>query len=149
MDGSEGHQVSHAHNANEIENNDEHWLWTHVDRIKRSIESVLGSGNVHGNKRVKRDWSWGWSDDTTETPSPQETTTASFSFFSLFGNNEETTTPKDDQYHQNDSEEETTNQEDLDIDLTDGSGLSRYDEPRDVEGQYCELQIFIFLSIMN
>lgn len=154
LDGSEGQQLLHARSVNEIENNDEHWLWAHVDRIKRSIESVLGNGKEHGNKRMKRglfDWDWG-DDSKTEAPTTQssntEASTTPFNIFGLFGNDETPTTPKDDGYHQNDAspEEETTNQEDLDIDLTDGSGSSRDDEPTtDAKSQFCELRVFIFL----
>lgn len=163
MDGSEGQRFLHARSANEIENDDEHWLWAHVDRIKRSIESVLGSGNGHPNKRMKRDlfdWpSWGSddaeSDTTTETPTTQAPSTAAplENFFgSLFGSNEKSTTipPRiDSRYHQidRDTEGETTT-EDIDIDIDneaeEGSGSSRDYVPREIESPFCRLHMCIF-----
>lgn len=152
MDGPEGQQLLHARSVNEIENNDEHWLWAHVGRIKRSIESVLGNDSQHGSKRMKRGFFDFFDSNsetteapaTTQTPNEEAPTTpySIFDPFGLFDNKEEATTPRDDRYHQNDGspeEEETTNQDDLDIDLTDGSGSSRDDEPTDTKSQFCEL----------
>lgn len=154
MDASEGQRFLHARSANEIDRDDEHWLWSHVGRIKRSIQSVLGNENEHLNKRKKRDWAWPWEDEsaseTTEEPTTKEPTTASsFNLFNPFGfNNDEkvtTQSPEEDYHHQSDEsteDENLINQEELDIDLTEGSGSSKDDEVGDIESQYCKLHIF-------
>lgn len=90
---------------------------------------------------------------TTEAPDPRAPTTSGplDEFLGLFRNDEEATTPKDDRYHQSDEspEDETTNQEDLDMDLTDGSGSNRDYEPTDEKSPYCELRVFIFFPIVS
>lgn len=157
MDGSEGQRFLHARSANEIENNDEHWLWDQVDRIKRSIESVLGHDNEHRSKRMKRglfDWIGGDESEneveTTEASTTESPTTKAFDWLDPLGWNSDekatTVPPREDHYHQNDGspEEETTNQEDLDLDSAEGSGSSRDYDPTDTFSQYCELHILDF-----
>lgn len=151
MDASEGHQLLHARRANEIESDDEHWLWTHVGRIKRSIESVLRNDNGHLSKRIKRGF-WPWENDN-ESETTETTTTAKSLFdFDLFGsNNDEKTTAttkssKEDDRSQNDGsveDENVINQDDLDTDLIEGSGSSKNYEAEDTDSPYCKLNILI------
>lgn len=56
MDVTDGQKFHQKHNIDDLEDNDEHWLWTHVNRIKRSIHNVLESSNDHITKRIKRGW---------------------------------------------------------------------------------------------
>lgn len=152
LDASEGQRFLHARSANEIESDDEHWLWSQFSRVKRSIESVIGNGNQHHNKRTKRGF-WPWESDDTETTTTEEPTTkSSFNWLDPFGlsTDESSTTqsPEYDNRHQNDGSTEDElegNQEDLDIDPEEGSGSSRYDEAGDTESRFCKLHTFFCL----
>lgn len=79
-DGNKIHAL-HKRSASDLENseNDEHWLWSHVSRIKRSISDLLQSEESSvKNSRKKRDlWDpWGFFDEkTTETPTTEKSTT--------------------------------------------------------------------------
>lgn len=102
MDASEGERFLHKRSIDDLDtnDNDEHWLWSHVGRIKRSIDTVLGTSDVQSNlkNRLKRDIFdfWG-SSPTTEAPTreaPNAETTTAFNLFNNFwgSSNDETTT---------------------------------------------------------
>lgn len=162
MDGSEGLRYLHKRSVDDIdsENNDEHWLWTHVNRIKRSIDSVIGTNN-EPNNRVKRGLFDSWFDTPTEAPK-QETTTAApttatpttdrvaplFSLGSLFGNEksaEKSPEADESRQEQNDNSvpdelsnavEDGSDDGVDDDDFEDGSGSSQI-EPR--TERFCKL----------
>lgn len=127
LDASEGQRLLHARNVNEIESNDEHWLWAHVGRIKRSIGSVIGDTSKYPNKRIKRNTGWSWPWDTIENSDTTESTTPESP-----KENEEPT--------QNDIsvEDDITEPDDLESD-TEGSGTNKNDKSGDVTSPYCEL----------
>lgn len=155
MDASEGQRFLHAKSANEIESDDEHWLWAHVGRIKRSINSVLGNDNEHPNKRIKRGfWDFLDTSETTEEVTTSTTSKPLFNIFDSFGsNNDEKTTAKPTREEnseelnrsQNDVSAEDGNsgtEDDLDVDLPEGSGSNKIDESEDKYSPYCELNSF-------
>lgn len=137
MDASEGQKFLQKRTIADSDSNDEHWLWTHVDRIKRSIHDALGNGKDHAANRVKR---WWWDEvkpkendkpETTETPK-------GFDLFNWNKDDEPTQEPahieqsdrrneQGDESIQNSIEEE----EDADIDVNDGSGSNPLDETTD------------------
>lgn len=155
MDASDGQRFLNKRNVDDLDN-DDHWLWSRVDRIKRSINTVLGSENeeTKSKSRVKR----GWFDDwlpKTEAPSDSETTTTTTEF-SLFNwgntNNDEKTTEKattkapeeqqpasilhraqSDDSRSLDGEDDDGNNEDDDNEIYDGSGgYTKIEETRTV-----------------
>lgn len=144
LDASEGQRFLHARSANEIESDDEHWLWAHVGRIRRSIASVLGNGNEHPNKRIKRDF---WDLFNTAKDSNEDDQTNSNEKTTTIPPETEDPTEFIDHRSQNDGsveDENTTNEDDLDIDLTDeGSGSDKNVEPADIYSEFCELQILL------
>lgn len=152
MDASEGQRFHDAHSANETESDEEHWVWSHVDRIKRSIENVLGNDNQHPNKRVRRGF-WDLFDtpsETTEEANKSTTTKPFFNLFDSFGssNDKKTTAESTKEENseelnrsQNDGSVEDGNlgtEDDLDIELPEGSGSSKTDETLDNYSPYCE-----------
>lgn len=130
MDASEG---QHKHSIADSDSNDEHWLWTHVDRIKRSIHDVLGSGKDHAANRVKRFWPW--DDDKPKEEKPAPETSKGFDLFGWKTDDEPTPKPahieqrgeQEDESIQNAIEEE----EDVDNEANDGSGSNPIDETTD------------------
>lgn len=64
LDASEGWRSLHKRS---IDNDDEHWLWSNVNRIKRSIHGMLQ--NPVSKIRSKR----GWFDDWLVTEEPKTT----------------------------------------------------------------------------
>lgn len=140
MDASEGQRFSHVRSANEIENDDEHWLWSHVSRIKRSIGSVFGNDNEQSIKRVKRGFWDLWNEPATEAAEDAATTTttteSSFFNFDPFG------LMTDDKSTTKSPESEEV---DNDLDSPEGSGSSRSDDLINTWSPYCELHIFFNL----
>lgn len=68
MDASDGQQILHKRSVDDLNNNDEHWLWAPVNRIKRSLHNVLGTGDNHLTKRIKRfAWPWEVPEEKSET----------------------------------------------------------------------------------
>lgn len=155
LDASEGQTFIHKRSTDDLDgenSNDEHWLWSNVNRIKRSINTVFGHGNEQSeSKRVKR----GWFDDPwfpLPSSSPDGETTTTQAPFNLFNwgnlNNDEKTTTKasevqqpasmmhraqaDDSRHVEEDEDEDANTEDDDNDIDDGSGFSKIEETETV-----------------
>lgn len=166
LDASEGQRFLHKRSADDVdsENNDEHWLWSHVDRIKRSINTALGNENdeTKSKNRVKRGfWDWGSDLLATEAPSngPTTTTEAPFSLFNwgLTNNDDKSKTeapepehpaavmnrPQSDESHnQDDDLDEPIEDDENDID--DGSGYRKIEETRTdyttTLERYCKFQ---------
>lgn len=159
---SEDQRFLHKRSINDLDSddNDEHWLWTHVDRIKRSISNVLGSDNEQAKSRSKRglfDW---W---VTEAPISETTTTEApipvqpFDWFKPFDANNDNGSnkpsnieqpPEADQEQADHSEDE--DDEDNDID---GSGYTKIIETetvveKNVE-QFCKSIDVVFLNDLN
>lgn len=74
LDASDGQRFLHKRSIDDLSNDNEHWLWSRVDRIKRSVHSAWNGENdeSEANSRVKRDfWDLFKTDtETTTTPKP-------------------------------------------------------------------------------
>ncbi|XP_055304960.1 uncharacterized protein LOC129569814 [Sitodiplosis mosellana] len=147
LDASEGQRFLHKRSVDDLdnENDDEHWLWSRVDRIKRSINTVFGNED-EGTKlksRVKR----GWFDDwlQTEAPTGETTTTTTEAPFNLFNwgstNNDEkskTEAPESEPdqpaaiMNRAQADDSRDQDEDDDNDIEDGSGYTKSTETRTV-----------------
>lgn len=132
MDVSEGQRFLRKRSIDDFNNddNDEHWLWSHVNRIKRSLNDALGTENeqLESNSRVKRNW-FDWIG--TDAPSNVVTTTTEPSkgidMFNWFGspNEDEKSTTKAPDFEQ-------PALEDDDNEIYDGSGYNQIDETHPV-----------------
>lgn len=154
MDASEGQRLLHKRSADDLdnENNDEHWLWSRVDRIKRSIDTVFGNDNerTKSKSRVKRGW-FDWAEPVESTPDDGVTTTTlknPFESLFDFGNankDEKSTTKAPEVEHpaanlnhaqadesRNEDEDEDSTPEDDDNEIYDGSGYSKVEVTRTV-----------------
>lgn len=145
LDESDDQQLHHRNGVNDFENNDEHWLWTRVDRMKRSIENVMGNSDQHLGNRVKRQlFSWFNEPEAPKSEdSPPESPKPNLNFWDPFGLNskkdEPSTTKAPEIEHldepaadgEDEGENYTEDSEDLYNVATDGSGSNKVDDNND------------------
>lgn len=160
MDASDGHRYLNKRSIDSDKaDTDEHWLWSNVNRMKRSLDSVLYDENRKSGfvERVKRDLFdfWGLNSDsdsettttsTTAAPSESEKKDESPSWpwntldSPSSSDTKETTTTKkpndniledieQSDHTEHDDEFESEDDEDNEID---GSGLHKIDDRNDV-----------------
>lgn len=132
LDASEGHRFLSKRSIDQ-QDNDEHWLWTHVDRIKRSIHGIFNE-DTKTNNRVKRDWWDSWlTSPTTEEGTTSTTTTeaipAEIRISTTQANIDET---KEDEFQDDHTEPEDSMDDDDSDNEIDGSGLHKSYETNDV-----------------
>lgn len=139
LDGSEGQRFLHKRSAdNDLDNdNDEGWLWTNVDRIKRSIQNV-----IEPNKRAKRGLFDSWfSTDTTTTEAPSTTPAPTTEQPEeppyAFANQEQPTNYAPAELRNGD--DDNANDDELDEEVGSGYEIENVDPQR---GRFCKFNFF-------